>query len=104
LPPIRRDCISLHTSILLYSVQTQCIFLKKQQYRLIYGRYNEVFKTMEPTIHEFGLALQPQNAQENFSQKVQHSQTGNGYKHKALTHSQTNNQIPAKIKTLNQII
>ena len=72
--------------------------LKKQQYRLKYGRYYEIFKTMEPTIHEFGLALQPQNAQENFSQKVQHSQTGNGYKHKASTHSQTNNQIPAKLK------
>jgi hypothetical protein len=28
----------------------------------------------------------------------------NGYKHKALTHSQTNNQIPAEIKTLNQKI
>ena len=46
------------------------------------------------TIHGFDLILQPQNAQENFSQKVQCSQKGNEYKHKASTHSRTNNRIP----------
>lgn len=58
------------------------------------------YKNEEPTIHEFDLALQPQNAQENFSQKDQHSQMGNGYKHAALTHSQTNNRIPEKKKVI----
>ena len=58
---------------------------------------NNISKSREQTIHEFDLAPQPQNAQENFSQKVQHSQMDNGCKHKALIHSRTNNQIPAKI-------
>jgi hypothetical protein len=78
--------------------------LKKLLLKLKYVTDYEVSKTKEPTILEFDLALQPQNAQENFSRKVQHSQMDNGYKHKALTHSQTNNQIPAEIKTLNQKI
>jgi len=80
------------------------ICLKKLLLKLKYVTDYEVSKTKEPTILEFDLALQPQNAQENFSRKVQHSQMDNGYKHKALTHSQTNNQIPAEIKTLNQKI
>ena len=49
------------------------------------------------TIHESDPALQPQNFQESFSQKVQHSQKDNGYKHKAWNHSRTNNQTPEKI-------
>jgi hypothetical protein len=80
------------------------ICLKKLLLKLKYVTDYEVSKTKEPTILEFDLALQPQNAQENLSRKVQHSQMDNGYKHKALTHSQTNNQIPAEIKTLNQKI
>ena len=80
------------------------ICLKKLLLKLKYVTDYEVSKTKEPTILEFDLALQPQNAQENFSRKVQHSQMDNGYKHKASTHSQTNNQIPAEIKTLNQKI
>lgn len=65
-----------------------------------YGKYHEIDTSnkQELTIHEFDPALQPQNAQESFSQKVQHSQKDNGCKHKAWTHSQTNNQTPEKIK------
>ena len=58
---------------------------------------NNRSKSREQTIHEFDLAPRPQNGQENFSQKVQHSQMDNGCKRKALIHSQTNNQTPAKI-------
>lgn len=52
------------------------------------------------TIHEFDQALQPQNVQENYSQRVQYSQMDNGYKRKAWPHSQTNNQTPASIETI----
>lgn len=60
----------------------------------IHGQNDREHNQNIHTIHEFDQDLLPQNDLGNCSRKVQHSQKDSGYKHKALTHSQTSNQIP----------
>lgn len=56
------------------------------------------YRRNQLTIHESGPIPQPQNDQENYFQRVQHSQTGNEYMHKAWIHFQTSNQTPGERK------
>lgn len=60
------------------------------------GRYEQCKfnRDKKLTSHEFDPDPQLQNALGSFSQRVQHSQMDNGYKHMASIHSQTNNQTP----------
>lgn len=51
-------------------------------------------KRREKTIHEFDLSPLQQNVQGNSFERILHFQMGSGYMHMALTHFQTNNQIP----------